>query len=161
MDSYGPEHYHAPSLQYSYIRPWMYNSSLADEQGSDAISFGCYPYVYYSNTVNHRSIALPHNLSDLNDIFSVPLNRHGLYRDCSEGFGPSLINIGLLMKTVQRTGMGGCCTSYLNLFLQLSLYSHTLNLYHICTNELLCHFQTIGGNCSLIITAQSFNGRSS
>ena len=103
----------------------MHNSSLSDEQRSDAISFGCYPYVYYSNIVNHRSIALPHNLSDLNDIFCVPLNRHGLYRDCSEGFGPSLINIGSLMKTAQRTGMGGCCTSYCNLFLQLSfIFSH-------------------------------------
>jgi len=48
-----------------------YNSSSSDEQESDAISFGGCPYVYYSNIVSHRYIALPHNISDLYNVFST------------------------------------------------------------------------------------------
>jgi len=60
-------------------------SSFSDEQEYDAVSFGGCPFVYYSNTVSHRCIALPRNVS------SVPhLIRHGLLcRDCIDGFGPS------------------------------------------------------------------------
>jgi len=51
-----------------------YNSSSSDEQESDAISFGGCPYVYYRNIVSHRYIALPRNVSELNNIFCAPLN---------------------------------------------------------------------------------------
>ena len=72
-----------------------YNSSSSDEQESDGISFGGCPYVYYSSIVNNRYIALPHNKSDLNDIFCAPLNRQGLLcGDCIDGFGPSVVSIG-------------------------------------------------------------------
>ena len=73
-----------------------YNSSSCDEQESDAVSFGGCPYVYYNNIVNHRYIALPHNTSDLNDVFCAPLNRDGLLcRDqCFDGFGPSVFTTG-------------------------------------------------------------------
>ena len=40
--------------------------------------------------VSHRYIALPHKISDLNNVFCTPLNRRGLLcRDCIDGFGPS------------------------------------------------------------------------
>jgi len=62
---------------------------------SDAISFGGCPYVYYHNIVNSRYIALPHNVSDLNNVFCAPLNRDGLLcRDCIDGFGPSVVTTG-------------------------------------------------------------------
>ena len=85
--------------QESYLRLgncMTYNSSSSDEQESDdAISFGGCPYVYYSNIAHHRYIALPYNISDLNNIFCAPLNRHGLLcRDCIDGFGTSIISIG-------------------------------------------------------------------
>jgi len=85
------------NLQESYLLLgycMTYNSSHY-EQGSDAISFGGCPYVYYSNVANHRYIALPHNILHLNDVFCVPLNRDGLLcRDCIEGFGPSVVTTG-------------------------------------------------------------------
>ena len=72
-----------------------YNGSYSSVQESDSISFGGCPYAYYSNIVNHRYLALPHNISDLNNIFCAPLNRDGLLcRDCIDGFGPSVISIG-------------------------------------------------------------------
>ena len=81
-------------LQKSYLQLgycMTYNSSYSDEQEPNAILFGGCSYVYYSNTVNHRYIALPHNISDLNNVFCTPLNRHGLLcRDCIDGFGPSI-----------------------------------------------------------------------
>jgi len=86
-------------LQESYLdlgNCMTYNSS-SDEQGSNAISFGGCPYVYGNivNIVNRRYIALPHNISDLNNVFCVPLNRDGLLcRDCNDGFGPSVVSIG-------------------------------------------------------------------
>ena len=62
---------------------------------SDAISFAGCPYVYYNNIVNNRYIALPHNISDLNNVFCAPLNRDGLLcRDCIDGFGPSVVSTG-------------------------------------------------------------------
>jgi len=48
------------TLQESYLHLGIcmtYNESSSDEQESDAISFGGFPYVYYSNTVKHRHIA--------------------------------------------------------------------------------------------------------
>ena len=67
----------------------------SEEQESDAISFGSCPYVYYSNIAHHRYIALPGNESELNNVFCAPLNRRGLLcKDCIDGFGPSIINIG-------------------------------------------------------------------
>jgi len=72
-----------------------YNSSYRDEQESDAIAFGGCPYVYNNNTV-HRIIytVLPHNISNLNDVFCAPLNRDGLLcRNCIDRFGPSVITI--------------------------------------------------------------------
>jgi len=86
-------------LQESYLdlgNCMTYNSS-SDEQGSNAISFGGCPYLYGNivNIVNRRYIALPHNISDLNNVFCVPLNRDGLLcRDCIDGFGPSVVSIG-------------------------------------------------------------------
>ena len=73
-----------------------YNRNSSDEQEYDAISFGRCPYVYYNNNiVNHRYIALPHNTSDLNNVFCAPLNRDGLLcRDCIDGFGPSVVTTG-------------------------------------------------------------------
>jgi len=72
-----------------------YNSSSSDEQEFNAVLFGGCSYVYYTNIVNHRYINLPHNISDLNDIFCAPLNRHGLLcRDCNDGFGPSVVATG-------------------------------------------------------------------
>jgi len=61
-----------------------------------AISFGGCPYVYYNSSILYQGyIALPHNISDLNDVFCTPLNRRGLLcRDCIDGFGPSLVTIG-------------------------------------------------------------------
>jgi len=85
-------------LQESYLdlsHCMTYNSSSHDVQESDAISFGGCPYFYYDNIVKHRYIALPQNISDLNDVFCTPLNRHGLLcRDCIDGFGPSIVSIG-------------------------------------------------------------------
>ena len=84
--------------QQSYLvmgKCMTYNSSCPDEQGSTAVSFGGCPYVYYSNIVNHRYIALPRNVSDVNDVFCAPLNRDGLLcRDCIDGFGPSVVTFG-------------------------------------------------------------------
>ena len=84
--------------QQSYLRLdncMTSNNSYPSVQGSDAISFGGCPYVHYSNIVNHRYIALPHNISDLNDMFCSPLNRDGmLCRSCIAGFGPSVVSIG-------------------------------------------------------------------
>jgi len=81
-------------LQKSYLQLdycMTYNSSYSDEQESNAISFGGCPYVYYSNIVSHRYIALPHNISDLYNVFCTPLNRHGLLcRDCIGGFNLAL-----------------------------------------------------------------------
>jgi len=72
-----------------------HNSSYSEEQESDAISFGSCPYVYYSNIAHHRYIALPGNESELNNVFCAPLNRRGLLcKDCIDGIGPSIINIG-------------------------------------------------------------------
>jgi len=72
-----------------------YNSSYSDKSDPDAISLGGCPYVYYSNIVNHRYKALPHNASDLNDVFCDPLNRDGLLcRDCIDEFGPSVVTFG-------------------------------------------------------------------
>jgi len=71
-----------------------YNSSFSDEQESKAILFGACPHVYYSTIIHHGYIALLRNTSDLNDLFCAPLNRHELlYRDCSDGFSPSIISI--------------------------------------------------------------------
>ena len=129
-----------------------YNSSYSDEQVSIAIPFGGCSYVYYSNTVNHRYIALPHNISDLNNVFCTPLNRCGLLcRDCIDRFGPSILSLPLamLVQIPQRTTTVGCYTSYQNLFLQLcfTLYSsHIADPNHICTNELLFHVQPNSGN---------------
>ena len=85
-------------LQESYLllgNCMTYNSSSSDEQESNALLFGACPYVYYSNIVNHRYLNLPHNISDLNNIFCAPLNRHGLLcRDCNDGFGPSVVATG-------------------------------------------------------------------
>jgi len=72
-----------------------HNSSYSEEQESDAISFGSCPYVYYSNIAHHRYTALPRNVSELNNVFCAPLNRRGLLcKDCIDGIGPSIINIG-------------------------------------------------------------------
>jgi len=69
-----------------------YNSSYSDEQEYDAVSFGGCSYVYNSNLVNHRYIALPRNISDLNGIFCAPINRHELVcSECIDGFGPSVV----------------------------------------------------------------------
>ena len=80
------------NLQESYLLLhycMTYNSS-----SSDAISFGSCPYAHYSNIVKHKYIALPHNVSDLNEVFCAPLNRDGqLCKDCIDGFGPSIISI--------------------------------------------------------------------
>jgi len=83
-------------LQTSYLllgNCMTYNSSSSDEQEYDAISFGGCSYVYNSNLVNHRYIALPGNISDLNGIFCAPINRHGLLcSECIDGFGPSVMD---------------------------------------------------------------------
>ena len=81
-------------LQASYLllgNCMTYNSSSSDEQEYDAVSFGGCSYIYNSNLVNHRYIALPHNISDLNGIFCAPINRHRLLCcECIDGFGPSV-----------------------------------------------------------------------
>ena len=72
-----------------------YNSSCSDKSDANAIFFGACPYVYYSNIVDHRYLALPRNVSDLNDVFCAPQNRDGLLcRDCIDGFGPSVATFG-------------------------------------------------------------------
>ena len=84
-----------------------YNSSSSDEQESDAISFGGCPYVYYSNIVSHRYIALPRNVSELNNVFCAPLNRHGLLcRDCIDGFGPSVVSTGYACANCTENNYG-------------------------------------------------------
>jgi len=84
-------------LQKSYLQLshcMTYNSGYSDEQESDAVSFGLCPYIYYSNIVNNRFIALPQNTSNLKSIFCTPLNRDGLLcEDCIDGFGPIIIFI--------------------------------------------------------------------
>jgi len=55
-----------------------YNSSYSDQQESDAISFGACAYIYYTKIIKHGHIAVPHNISDLNDS-CAPLNRDGLH----------------------------------------------------------------------------------
>ena len=84
-------------LQKSYLQLdhcMTYNSSY-EGQESDAISFGVCPYGYYSDIINHAYIALPHNTSELNNVFCAPLHRDGLLcRDCIDGFGPSVISLG-------------------------------------------------------------------
>ena len=86
------------NLQKSYLKLshcMTYNSSSHDDRESDAISFGGCPYIYYNNIVNHKYMALPKNISDLNDVFCTPLNRQDLLcRDCIDGFGPSVVSIG-------------------------------------------------------------------
>ena len=61
--------------QQSYLKLgkcMTYNSNYSDEEDSDAISFGGCPYVYYNSSILYQGyIALPHNISDLNDV-SVP-----------------------------------------------------------------------------------------
>ena len=96
-------------LQESYLKLgncMTYNSS-SDEQESDAILFGACPYFYYSNIVHHRYIALPRNVSDLNDVFCAPLNRGGLLcRDCIDGFGPSVVSIGYACANCTENNYG-------------------------------------------------------
>jgi len=84
-----------------------YNSSYSDISDPDATSFGGCPYVYYSNIVNHRYIALPHNASDLNDVFCAPLNRDGLLcRDCINEFGPSVVTFGYACANCTENSYG-------------------------------------------------------
>ena len=84
-----------------------YNSSYSDKSDPDAISFGGCPYVYYSNIVNHKYKALPHNVSDLNDVFCAPLNRDGLLcRDCIDGFGPSVVTFGYTCANCTENSYG-------------------------------------------------------
>ena len=83
-------------LQASYLllgNCMTYNSSSSDEQEYDVVSFGGCSYVYNSNLVNHRYIALPHNVSDLSGIYCAPINRHGLLcSECIDGLhGPSVV----------------------------------------------------------------------
>ena len=96
--------------QESYLRLgncMTYNGSCSDEQDSDAVSFGACPYVYYSNRVNRGYITLPHNISDLNNVFCAPLNRKGLLcRDCIDGFGPSIISIGYACANCTENSYG-------------------------------------------------------
>jgi len=71
-----------------------YNSSY-EGQESNAISFGACPFACDSSIINHAYITLPHNTSELNNVFCAPLNRDGLLcRDCIDGFGPSVISLG-------------------------------------------------------------------
>jgi len=83
-------------LQKSYLQLgycMTYNSSY-EGQESNAVSFGACPFAYDSS-LNHAYITLPHNTSELNNIFCAPLNRDGLLcRDCIDGFGPSVIGVG-------------------------------------------------------------------
>ena len=84
-----------------------YNNSYTDKSDLDAVSFGGCPYVYYSNIVNHRYKALPHNVSDLNDVFCAPLNRDGLLcRDCIDGFGPSVVAFGYACANCTENSYG-------------------------------------------------------
>ena len=96
--------------QKSYLRLghcMTYNGSYSDEQDSDAVSLGYCPYVYYNNCVNRGYIALPRNTSDLNDVFCAPLNREGLLcRDCIDGFGPSIINVGYVCANCTENSYG-------------------------------------------------------
>jgi len=92
-------------LKLSYCM--TYNSSYSDISDPDAISFGGCPYVYYSNIVNHRYKALPHNASDLNDVFCAPLNRTGLLcTDCIDGFGPSVVTFGYACANCSENSYG-------------------------------------------------------
>ena len=51
--------------------------------------------MFIATYINYRYIALPHNTSDLNNVFCAPQNRDGLLcRDCIDGFGPSVVSIG-------------------------------------------------------------------
>ena len=97
-------------LQKSYLQLnycMSYNSSYSEEQESDAVSFGHCPYIYYSNTVNNRYIALPQNTSDLKNVFCTPLNRDGLLcGDCIDGFGLSVISIGYACANCTENNYG-------------------------------------------------------
>jgi len=110
-------------LQESYLllgHCMTYNSNSSDERESDAISFGVCPYIYYSKIIKHGHIALPHNISDLNDVFCAPMNRRRLLcRDCIDGFGPSIITIGYACANCTANKYGWVLYSYQNLFLQL------------------------------------------
>ena len=64
-------------------------------------------YVYYSNIVDHRYLALPRNVSDLNDVFCAPLNRDGfLCTDCIDGFGPSVATFGYACANCSESSYG-------------------------------------------------------
>ena len=97
-------------LQKSYLDLdycMTYNSSSSDERESDAISFGACADVYYSKIIKHGHIALPHNISDLNDVFCAPLNRGGwLCKDCIDGFGPSVVSIGYACANCTENNYG-------------------------------------------------------
>ena len=97
-------------LQESYLllaHCMTYNSSYSGEQESKAISFGGCPYVYYSNLINHGYIPLPHNISDLNNVFCAPLNRDGLLcRDCIDGFGPSVVSFSYACANCTENNYG-------------------------------------------------------
>ena len=85
-----------------------YSSSYCDEQESDSITFGGCPYVYYNIVAHYTTYSvLPHNISDLNDVFCAPLNRDGLLcRDCIDGFGPSVVTIGYACANCTESNYG-------------------------------------------------------
>ena len=88
-----------------------YNSSCSDKPDPDAnaISFGTCPYVYYSNIiiVSNRYLALPQNVSGLNDVFCAPHKRDGLLcRDCIDGFGPSVVTFGYACANCSEISYG-------------------------------------------------------
>ena len=93
-------------LQESYLHLdncMTYNNSSSDEEGSDAISFGSCPYVYSSNIVNNRYIALRHNISDLNNFFCAPLNRRGLLCRESEFVPATVFYFAVLTLRIRIT----------------------------------------------------------
>ena len=126
-----------------------YNSSYDGEE-PDAISFSVCPYTYYSNIINYAYIALPHNASELNNVFCAPLNRNGqLCRECIEGFGPSIIRVGYACANCTENQWVDAVhlIRILSCNGRLVCSSHTSNLYCICTTELLCHVQPACDTC--------------
>ena len=139
--------------QQSYLQMdncMTYNSNYSSVQESDGVSFGSCPYVYYSNIVNRRYIALPHNISDLNDIFCAPLNREGLLcRDCIDGFAPSVISVGYTCANCTENNYGWM------LYILSELVPATAFFFTVLT--LRIHIASAPMNCFVMLSQEVVN----
>jgi len=107
-----------PALQYLgafYPLPVLFTSNILRVDATvQYLSEEHLPFAILLPYLEGRYIALPHKISELNNVFCTPLNRRGLLcRDCIDGFGPSLA-LDMLEQTAERATTGGYFTSYQN-----------------------------------------------